>query len=106
MKPRSPYSPTLDFEWVTAALEAIVELEHGRTQQAELRAMAREIVAICRDARQRVARAEQFLDAYRHVLPPGKKNEILRLMAETLLFIQYGGRRVKITDDPSVILGG
>lgn len=94
----------LQFDWLEVALGAVVQLEFGRVEVARVRSMARQIVAICRDQRDRAIAAERFLDENRDALSADQRNEALRLIAETLLYIQYGGIRVRVTDDPRRIL--
>lgn len=96
----------LDFGWVEATLAGWVELERGRVERVRLQQMTREIVAICRDNRERVKRADAYYDRYRDVLTHADRQALLRLMAETLLYVQYRGVRRKVTEDPLRILGG
>ena len=94
----------IDFSWLETSLEAFVELERGRVQQVTVQQMAREIVAICRSQRERVRLAEEYYDKYRDVLTHADRQDVLRLMAETLMFITYGGRRMSVTEDPKRLL--
>jgi hypothetical protein len=97
---------TLSFDWVTASLRAIVAFELGRVEQARVRCLAREIVAICRVQRDRVVRADRLLEEHRDLLSIEQRNEVLRLMAEVLLYIQFRGVRIKVTADPRRVLEG
>lgn len=94
----------LAFDWVEASLEAYVRLEERKARVYQIKSMAREIVAICRASRDRVEKAEAFLEKYREVIPSEEKQNIFRLMAETLLYIQYEGVRMRISDNPRTIL--
>ena len=100
----SLFDSPLDFTWVDAALEAWADIEEMRARQTTVREMARELVAICRSNRERVENAERYLDRYREVIPNVQKQEIFRLVAELLLFIQYRGVRIRCVDDPIKIL--
>ena len=86
-------------------MEGWAAIEQGRVQRAEIQVMAREIVAACRGSRARVQRAEEIYTKYREYLPNADRQKMLRLMADTLLYIQYGGVRIKTTQDPKLILG-
>lgn len=90
----------LDFSWLELSLGAFVELDRGRVKQVTVQQMAREIVAICRSQRERVRLAEEYYDKYRDVLTHADRQDILRVMAETLMFITHGGRRMAVTEDP------
>lgn len=96
----------LRFDWVEAALRAWVDVEQARVERVRVQSIARELVAICRANRERVERADAFYEKYRHLLPHAERQEVLRLMAETLLYIQFRGLRHKVTDDPTKILEG
>lgn len=96
----------LRFDWLETALAVVVEVQGGRVEMAHVRGMSRAIVAICRDHRERVFAAERFLDENRDFFSAEQRNEVLRLIAETLLYIQYGGVRIRVTDDPLQVLRG
>lgn len=98
--------PILRFDWLETALAVIVEAQHGRVEMARVRGMSREIVALCREQRERVLAAEMFLDENRDILSAEQRNDVLRLIAETLLYIQYRGARIRVTDDPFQVLRG
>ena len=94
-----------DFSWVQTALEAYVRIEEAQVKQATVRQMTREIIAICQNNRARVVKVEAFLDEFQHVLSHEHKQDIFRLIAETLLFIQYRGVRIKCSEDPYQLIG-
>lgn len=96
----------LRFDWLEAALQVVLEVQSGRVEMARVHSMSREIVALCRDQRDRVAAAERVLDENRNTMSCAQKNEVLRLIAEALLYIQSGGVRIRVTDDPRRILRG
>jgi len=96
----------LNFSWLETALGVWVEIEELNARRAIIHNMTREIIAICRTERERVEKAEAFLDKYAHVIPHAEKQEIFRLMAEALLFITYNGVRIRCTDDPKRLLQG
>jgi transglutaminase-like putative cysteine protease len=104
MPVRPGFQAALDFDWVLQALEPLVVFEQGKADQTRVQSLAREIVAMCRANRDRVEAAERVLSEYRDVLSPEQKNEALRIMAETLLYIQHNGVRIKVTTDPGRIL--
>jgi hypothetical protein len=103
---RNPYATVIDFDWLVCALEPIVAFEQGRADQARVRAVAREIVAVCRSQRDRVVAAERILEEHRDILSADQKDSFLHLMAEALLYITYHGRRIKLTGDPILVLRG
>ncbi len=96
----------LDFDWLETALDAIVLVEETRARRVAVRSIAREIVATCRANRERVERAEALLDRHAEVMRPEDRGRVLRLMGETLLYIQYRGARLKCTEDPRRLLEG
>lgn len=96
----------LNYTWLEAALEAWLETERTNTRRAEAKLMAREIVAICAANREKATLAEEFYVKYRDHLSRADRQGVLRLIAETLLYIQYDGVRMKVSSDPMRILGG
>lgn len=99
-------SPQPDYSWLRATLDSWLAIEDGNARRAAVRAMASEIVAACRANRDRVRKAEAIYEKYRSVMSHADKQDVLRLMAETLLYVQYGGLSIKTTDDPTKLLGG
>lgn len=104
MAAKNPFAAALDMSWIVSALEPITAFQEGQVDQARVRSLAREITAACRNNRDRVLAAERMLDEYRDILPAQKRDEILRLMAEALMYVQFNGRRVKVVGDPTRIL--
>lgn len=103
---RGLHERPLDFGWLEAALEAWLVFEDRAARRATVRTMAGEIVEICQMKRERVERAEAFLTRYHRLLSRAEKQDIFRLMAETLRYIERGGVRVEVTDDPIRLLRG
>lgn len=102
---QSLFDRPLDYGWLEATLSAWIKVEETNVERAAVRQMTREVVAICQDKRERVQRAEAFYEKYRDVLRHRERQEVLRLMAETLLYIQHSGVRMKLTEDPIKLLG-
>ena len=90
----------LSFSWLESALEAWISFEVTDARIATCRSFAREIVTICKLQRKRVEKAEELLDRYRDMIKPKARQEIFRLMAEALMYIETNGQRLKVTDDP------
>ncbi len=100
------FARRLNYSWLEAALDAWVVTEETNARRASVQLMAKEMVAICESNRDRVVRAEAYYSEFRDTLIMAERQDVLRLMAETLLYIQYQGVRLKVTDDPIKLLGG
>ena len=98
------YQEQLDFDWLDSALACIVNIQETNLKRSTVRNVSQEIVTICRTKRERVKQAERLLDKYSECILYEEKQEIFRLIAETLLYIQYRGVLIKCTSDPKKLI--
>jgi hypothetical protein len=100
------YNSNLDYSWHDSILDSLVSIQEMNLKRSIISNISREVVQICKKKRDRVAKVELLLDEFGGYIAHEDKQEIFILVAETLLFIQFNGTRVKCTEDPIALLKG
>lgn len=100
------YQSPLYISCLEAALESIVAIEETNLKRTIIKNISKEIIKICRNNRNRIERVDQILEDYGNYISYENKQEIFKIVAETLLFTQYNGVRIKFNQDPKNIIFG